>query len=106
MRLNFSHATDEEVELRLSNLRKCEGRHAAHASQYPPSTGQDITEVMDKNLRGVLLDTKGPEIRTGKLRGDVSGKDTISLVVGEKITLQTNPHYADVGSTVVSILGI
>jgi len=95
MRLNFSHATDEEADLRVSNLRKCEGRHAAthHASN---------TE-MDKNLRGILLDTKGPEIRTGKLRGDFSGKETISLSVGETITLQTNPHYAEAGSTVVSL---
>jgi len=96
MRLNFSHATDEEVELRVSNLRKCEGR--AHAAT---TLSESLAEVENKNLRGILLDTKGPEIRTGKLRGDTSGKETISLSVGDSITLQTNPHYAQVGSTLV-----
>merc|ERR1712194_36279 len=79
MRLNFSHATVEEVELRMKNIRACKGRHG-------------LSEVLDDrfargshNLRAVLLDTRGPEIRTGKLRNDVSGKDTINLKVGDNI---------------------
>jgi pyruvate kinase len=89
MRLNFSHATDDEVELRVTNLKKCQGRHA------------HLMEEGDKNIRAILLDTKGPEIRTGKLRGDTSGKETISLAVGNTITLHTDTRWADTGSTVV-----
>lgn len=39
------------------------------------------------NVRGVLLDTQGPEIRTGNLEGN--GK--ISLVQGSTIELTTDP---------------
>jgi pyruvate kinase len=53
MRLNFSHATTEEVELRLENLNQCEGRHGA-------ALPGDLM-----NVRAVLLDTRGPEIRMG-----------------------------------------
>ncbi len=65
MRLNFSHATVEEVELRVGNLEKCEGRHGA-------ATGEKDKRLM--NVRAVLLDTRGPEIRMGKLKDDFSGK--------------------------------
>ena len=72
MRLNFSHATTEEVELRLNNLNKCEGRHGA-------ALGEKRDGDM-LNVRAVLLDTRGPEIRMGKLRDDFSGKIQHSLV--------------------------
>jgi hypothetical protein len=66
MRLNFSHATVEEVELRVGNLSQCEGRHGAS------STEDQDGDLM--NVRAVLLDTRGPEIRMGKLKDDFSGK--------------------------------
>ena len=47
MRINFSHATYEEADLRVQNLRLSRGMNSA------------------TNLRAVLLDTQGPEIRTG-----------------------------------------
>ena len=51
MRINFSHATFEEAELRMTNLKN--------------SVGVDkIGDV--NNLRAIMLDTKGPEIRTGE----------------------------------------
>jgi pyruvate kinase len=46
-----------------------------------------------------LLDTRGPEIRSGKLKNDESGHETISLQKGNKITLQTSPKYEQEGST-------
>lgn len=45
------------------------------------------------------MDTRGPEIRCGKLKGDDSGHETISLVKGESITLQTASKYEEEGST-------
>jgi pyruvate kinase len=52
MRLNFSHATEDEVELRLKNLK-------LSPTAAPNHLGGGCA---------VLLDTQGPEIRTGGLR--------------------------------------
>jgi pyruvate kinase len=82
MRLNFSHATTDEVELRCTNL--------AAAQQ---ALGQD------KNVRAILLDTKGPEIRTGKLASDHSGHETMTLQAGKSITLHSSDVVRDAGST-------
>lgn len=95
MRLNFSHATEEEVELRIKNLNLCEGRHGA-------SLGHPDT----KNVRAVLLDTRGPEIRMGKLRNDFSGHETIVMEAGSNVKLHTTSEWADAGSTVVSFVHI
>lgn len=90
MRLNFSHATVEEVELRVKNLKACKGRH---------NTAFPNRLSTSHNLRATLLDTRGPEIRTGKLRNDHSGKESMTLESGDKITLHTNTHWEEVGST-------
>jgi len=92
MRLNFSHATVEEVELRMKNIRGCKGHHGLSEMEERFSHGSS-------NLRAVLLDTRGPEIRTGKLRNDVSGKDTIKLETGAKISLHTDTKWIEAGST-------
>lgn len=66
MRLNFSHGNYEEHLVRINNMRN----------------------VMKKtgNRVAILLDTKGPEIRTIKLEG---GND-VALVAGQKFTLTTD----------------
>ena len=46
-----------------------------------------------------MLDTRGPEIRTGKLQNDHSGHETITLKKGDSITLRTDPKYSEEGST-------
>jgi len=84
MRLNFSHATTEEVELRLKNLA---------ASQDSYDFDGPINAVQD--VRATLLDTRGPEIRSGKLAHDDSGHETISLQKDETITLQTSEGYLE-----------
>eukprot|EP00429_Kryptoperidinium_foliaceum_P060949 CAMPEP_0176091998 /NCGR_PEP_ID=MMETSP0120_2-20121206/46085_1 /TAXON_ID=160619 /ORGANISM="Kryptoperidinium foliaceum, Strain CCMP 1326" /LENGTH=587 /DNA_ID=CAMNT_0017425903 /DNA_START=145 /DNA_END=1908 /DNA_ORIENTATION=+ len=89
MRLNFSHATKEEVELRMKNL----------------ALAQDVLDYESPNLekmqdvRATLLDTRGPEIRTGKLANDDSGHETVSLQKGNLIRLQTAPKWEEQGST-------
>ncbi|CAB9500877.1 Pyruvate kinase [Seminavis robusta] len=86
MRLNFSHATKEEVELRCTNLEIAEKKLSPAGA---PETQQ---------IRSLLLDTRGPEIRSGKLKNDHSGHETITLQKGNKITLQTSKQYEEEGS--------
>lgn len=87
MRLNFSHATTEEVELRCANMATAE-------KQLTPSGAPET-----QNIRSLLLDTRGPEIRSGKLKGDDSGHKTIPLEKGDFITLQTSTKFEEEGST-------
>ena len=74
MRLNFSHATEEEFFLRVNNLAKCEG-------------GEYVAK---------LLDTRGPEVRLGGLRvckesGDRKAK--VRLEAGSKLVLSCDAKY-------------
>ena len=79
MRLNFSHATTEEVELRLTNLAMCKG-----------VTADSGVSSCTSNLRAVLLDTKGPEIRMGGLAACQSASGAVpSENRKAKITLTT-----------------
>eukprot|EP00934_Nitzschia_sp_Nitz4_P009205 Nitzschia sp. Nitz4//scaffold86_size83305//31539//33422//NITZ4_005255-RA/size83305-snap-gene-0.158-mRNA-1//1//CDS//3329559229//9195//frame0 len=87
MRLNFSHATTEEVELRMTNL--------ALAQDTVEFDGH-VNKVQD--VRATLLDTRGPEIRTGKLGHDASGHETVTLEKGDSIRLQTSPEWAEAGT--------
>ena len=73
-RLNFSHVGDyREPQAKLDLVRDAQGKHF-HATWtgVPP------------NLRAVLVDTKGPEIRTGKLPG---GADALEIVDQMELTL-------------------
>ncbi|KAH7491429.1 Pyruvate kinase [Phytophthora ramorum] len=75
MRINFSHAEYDEALLRVNNLRACRGVHAEGKAQL--------------NLRAVLHDTKGPEIRTGKM---LDGKK-IRLEKGKSVVLTTDSAF-------------
>ena len=59
------------------------------------------SDVIEKvqDVRASLLDTRGPEIRTGKLAHDHSGHETISLQKGNLLRLQTSPKWEQDGST-------
>ncbi len=63
-RLNFSHGTHEEHAGRIAAIRSVAAELGLHI--------------------GIMLDTKGPEIRTGLLRDK-----KVQLVAGERITLTT-----------------
>ncbi len=69
-RLNFSHGTHAEHKQRVENIRK-----AMQVSQEPLS---------------IMLDTKGPEIRTGTLQ-----KGKVTLKAGDQFTLTTDPVPGD-----------
>jgi len=92
MRLNFSHATVEEVELRMTNLKLSKGRH----SIFNPCASESSVQ---QNVRAVLLDTRGPELRTGKLAGDESGHATVNIEAGSTVVLDTTDEVRDGGST-------
>jgi len=100
MRLNFSHATVEEVELRMANLKASKGRH----SIFHPESDEEVVantgeSSVHKNVRAVLLDTRGPELRTGKLAGDHSGHETVQIDAGSTVTLCVTDDVRDNGST-------
>lgn len=64
----------------INNLRACRGVHWSPTHNF--------------NLRAVLLDTKGPEIRTGKMK---DGKK-IRLETGNEITLTTDRAFETIGT--------
>jgi len=66
MRLNFSHGDFAEHSVRIRNIR-------------------EVSEKLNKKI-AVLLDTKGPEIRTIKLE---NGED-VTLSVGQEFTFTTD----------------
>ncbi|KAL7518160.1 hypothetical protein ACHAWX_003017 [Stephanocyclus meneghinianus] len=72
-RLNFSHAgTDYSYpEACLALVRNAAGRHAELSA--------GATFQIPNNLRAVLVDTKGPEIRTGPLQGNA---EVVELTTG------------------------
>jgi len=79
-RLNFSHAGDDYsyVESNRDLVRQAPGMHAELAAGA-------ITD-MPKNVRAVLVDTKGPEIRTGILQGKV---EVAEIAEGATVELTT-----------------
>src|SRR3569832_1643115 len=70
-RLNFSHGDFEEHGNRIKNLKQAR---------------QELGKTV-----AILLDTKGPEIRLGKLK-----EEPIELEAGEAITLTTEEILGDI----------
>ena len=78
MRLNFSHATEEEFFRRVHNLAKCDGGHKV----------------------ATLLDTRGPEVRLGGLKickdsGDRKAK--VALEAGSTLLLTGDAAFDGAG---------
>ena len=85
-RLNFSHAGADYSypEQNLALVRNAAGRHAELAA--------GATMDVPSNLRAVLVDTKGPEIRTGPLQGNA---DVAEFAVGATVEVTTEDVSAD-----------
>lgn len=77
-RLNFSHVHPSDYSEPLEKLRLVRGASGMHHT-LGRSGG-----AVPPNLRAVLVDTKGPEIRTGKLQG---GVDVAEIVDGSEVIL-------------------
>jgi hypothetical protein len=94
MRLNFSHATVEEADLRMTNLRASSGRNGDTSGM---GADDDVLRRgcvgvvgSGRNMRASLLDTRGPEIRTLKVENDTSGKETLTLTKGEEVGVESD----------------
>lgn len=90
-RLNFSHAGDDYSypEQCLERIRAAPGKH------YQLATGGATNEhakFLPNNVRGVLVDTKGPEIRTGPLQGNV---EVAEIQIGDRVDLTTRAVSSD-----------
>lgn len=79
MRINFSHATYEEADLRVNNLRKCHGIGG---------TTNNFDSTVPLNLRAIMLDTQGPEIRTGSFGNNIK---EIDVSKGSYLTVCSDP---------------
>ncbi len=74
MRINFSHATYEEADLRTTNLNSFREKDITTAAS--PKDGWVV------NTRAIMLDTQGPEIRTGSFEG----VKEVELKAGNEVT--------------------
>eukprot|EP01006_Ploeotia_vitrea_P020758 TRINITY_DN53055_c0_g1_i1.p1 TRINITY_DN53055_c0_g1~~TRINITY_DN53055_c0_g1_i1.p1 ORF type:complete len:579 (-),score=-8.52 TRINITY_DN53055_c0_g1_i1:27-1763(-) len=84
MRINFSHATYEEADLRTTNLRKCVGVHQQGLGSKDAGF----------NLRAIMLDTQGPEIRTGSFTEGIDGEMAgVQMELGAIVTVSVNPEW-------------
>ena len=81
-RLNFSHGDHEEQLGRIKRIKK-----------FREELGLPIA---------ILLDTKGPEIRTGLLETD----DDVELVAGQEYTLTTRNMFTSYRNIPTIMLGI
>ena len=81
-RFNFSHGDHDEQKSRMDMLKK-------------------IREEENKPI-AILLDTKGPEIRTGLLK---DGKK-VMLTAGEKFVLTTKETVGDVNGAAITYAGL
>ena len=90
LRINCSHATRQEMEERVRWLRNCSGLHGCADHSLSSDSGKP------SNLRAIMFDTKGPEIRTVEF---VDGP--MSLQRGDTVTVRSagydgGPEGADI----------
>ena len=92
-RLNFSHAGSDYTypEANMGLVRNAPGRHS--------ELNVSSTTLLPNNVRAILVDTKGPEIRTGPLQGNAEvqqfGTGSMVEVTTEDVSNDTAPTSPD-----------
>jgi pyruvate kinase len=101
-RLNFSHAGSDYSypEMIMGLVRNAHGKHADLAE------GSAVSEKLPPNLRAILVDTKGPEIRTGILPGDVEVMEIMEDAVVLVTTKDVSKEPAGTMSIMVDYMSI
>jgi len=86
-RLNFSHAGADYSypEANMKLVRSAAGRHSLLSA--------GSKKVLPSNVRAILVDTKGPEIRTGPLQGNA---DVQEFAKGSVVEVTTDDVSNDV----------
>lgn len=88
-RLNFSHAGSDYTypEANMALVRNASGRHS--------ELNVSSTTPLPNNVRAILVDTKGPEIRTGPLQGNADvqeiGTGSIVEVTTDDVSTDSTP---------------
>ncbi|RNA38003.1 pyruvate kinase PKM isoform X2 [Brachionus plicatilis] len=77
-RLNFSHGTHEYHAGSIKNIREA---------------AEQLKNTEYERPIAIALDTKGPEIRTGLVKGSATAE--IELIKGKQINIVTDPKYAE-----------
>lgn len=86
-RLNFSHGS-YEVE-----LREIQGANKKYHGSVIKNARESQKSCTDGTSIAIALDTKGPEIRTGRMKGDLE----LTIPEGHLMTLSTNDKDAENG---------
>jgi pyruvate kinase len=83
-RLNFSHVGGDYAYLEACQraVQQAPGKHAERIATHSANKNSP------HNLRAILVDTKGPEIRTGPLQGQAK---IVSIATGATVELTTRP---------------
>ena len=88
-RMNFSHGSHDYHAQTIANVRQAADTARPYGIKRPV---------------GIALDTKGPEIRTGNLKGAGEGYKEVMLKAGQEIIVSINKdHYAECSDQVIYV---
>lgn len=84
--------------LNVARMNFSHGDHAEHLARF--ELVKEVREELNTPV-SILLDTKGPEIRTGKF-----GVPVVDLVEGQEFTLTTDDYMGDQNKCMISYEGL
>ena len=87
--MNFSHGSHDYHAETIANVRQA---------------AETARPFGNKRPVGIALDTKGPEIRTGNLKGAGEGYKEVMLKAGQDIIVSVNKdHYAECSDQLIYV---